>query len=906
MRHFLRIGLCVVSCCVLGALAQFPAVRLLPAHTNMSSFLLSSDMPTARSTLGIPTVAATNLVFVNTITDVAAYTRENGLPEFIQTKGFTSVGDRGAALYKWVNSTAATNIYRINAVGGGRWIETDYLYRNICNVLKAGATPFDTTSDSAAIQLALDAAAQQSVGSGLSNLGDEPIIYIPSGRYYITDTLRYIASSRNAANIAIRGDGMYNTHLIAVGANFPTAGNKPVLYIENVRLNLRDFRIRGDWSGVPSDYRATGIHLKDCDYGVVRDVGVAGMSRGVVVDCGAMNWNTFSGLQFEANYVDVFAASAQGLNGEWHSTGSGHTWFGPANGLSLDIQCEGAGSYNEFTPAGIYLPAANNAYVRWGYNESSKAPFWLGVPLTNRVTLSTADGNVITATFTNAHYYVSGYTFTIQAEQAVPSDVQNYIVGSRTVATGFRTNNYVTFNSGGTVTSPLTGYTFLMIRDSVNDGVMNSKFYAKGQYNDTLPIFADKVRNAELFGGNIFLKKTERTRALVVKSTSDVTTDTFYDYDPLTVGPQKHIPANIFPDPNLSSGDGWASSVTLLNGGAYAVTNYNGQPGILLYVGSKPASSYAQWRINWKPVVPMSALNGRKLTFAWQVRELNHPAWRPNGFTVNAGGTGYTDGTATVTHNGRTVTVNLTTSAGAITAATWNFGAFTTNDATVANLSVTQGAASGGVITPTGFTDYSAYARRSYRVPAVRPAYWNENTSTLSINGVLVDLGASFGLDLDGTMRGGSIRGLYGPIDGAKSGFRMLFTDTSLDASNATGTEAIFVSFLGAYVDATLDNLELLQNNWYHRPFNFMHRFRSGIGSTMPYESGVAALFGANDASGNAGLRAINSLGGAGMLLYRLSDVPAGGSMPTNVTEGAIVRSNVTRYIYNGTGWEVF
>lgn len=901
MNHWKQI---LIALGLLPTLAAQPLV-ISRVHTNMIPVVQAPDMPTARSTLGIPTVAATNLVFVNTITDVAAYQRSSGLPEFLQTKGFAAVGDRGGALYQWVNSSASTNIYRIAAVGGGQWVETDYLYRLVCNILKAGATPNDTTDDSAAIQRAIDAAKQQSTGSGLTPLGDEPTIYAPAGKYYVNSTVSYISPARNQANIAIVGDGLWSTHFIADTASYPDGGNKPMFYLENIRLNLSGIRLRTTAS-IPNDYKITAIHLKDCDYGVVRDVGVAGMSRGVVVDCGAMNWNTFSGLQFEANYVDVFAAGAQGLNGEWHSTGSGHTWFGPANGLSLDIQCEGAGSYNEFTPAGIYLPAANNAYVRWGYNENSKAPFWLGVPLTNRVTLSTADGNVITATFTNAHYYVSGYTFTIQAEQAVPSDVQNYIVGSRTVATGFRTNNYVTFNSGGTVTSPLTGYTFLMVLDSVNHGVMNSKFYAKGMYNDTLPIFADKVRNAELFGGNIYLKKTERTRALVVKSTSDVTSDKFYDYDPLTVGPQKHIPANIFPDPNLSSGDGWASSVSLLNGGAYAVTNYNGQPGILLYVGSKPASSYAQWSINWKPVVPMSALNGSKLTFAWQVRELNHPAWQPKGFTVNAGGTGYTDGTATVTHNGRTVTVNLTTSAGAITAATWNFGAFTTNDATVANLSVTQGAASGGVITPTGFTDYSAYARRSYRAPELRPAYWNENTATLSINGVVVGLGASFGLDLDGTMRGGSIRGLHGPIDGAKSGFRMLFTDTSLDASNATGTEAIFVSFLGAYVYATLDNLELLQNNWYHRPYQFMQRFRSGIGSTMPYESGVAALFGANDASGNAGLRAINSLGGAGMLLYRLSDVPAGGSMPTNVTEGAIVRSNVTRYIYNGTGWEVF
>jgi hypothetical protein len=884
--------------------------QIVPPTTVFTrDFLRSANQTEARDKLGITGQGAGegSYTSVATIADLPALARTNGLPRFAFTRGFASDGDRGGALYQWVNSTASTNIYRIAANGGGRWIEVDYLQRNFCNVLKAGATPFDSTDDTAAIQRAFDAAAQQSTGSSLSNLGDEPTIYFPSGRYTISGSISYGPASRGYANISIIGDGMGVTTIIRDQQGFT-----PVFYIQNVKLDIRGIAIRNNASGSAlgsgnpnPDYNfGTAIHTVDCDYGKIDQVKISGFSRGVVLDNPSENWNTLTGLQFESNYIDIFSAAGQGSTVELHSTGSCHVWFGPANGCLIDGHYEAAGNHSEFIKTGIWIPSGNDVHVRMGYDESSQWFAWLGVPLTNRVTMSVANQTNVTLTFTNGHYYSPGYTFTLTPETSVPSDIANAIAGTLTVSSGNRTNNYVQFNSSSPITSNPAGYTFLMVSE-YGMGVANATITGRGMgnYAQQKHTMMDLVRNIRVFGeSGQAIKTTDRSVAVSAEG---------IDYQAITwtssAWTSLSMPGevlNIFPDPTFKAGTNWINgSVTVIANCAVVPTNINGLNGMLYYVTAKPSSLYAQYRADFKPTVPLSSLGGKRLRVMASVIELNYPIYVPTAFSINSGGSGYVNGTATVSHGGRTVEVTLTTSGGAITAAAWRFGAFVTNVG-ISNLPVVQGSATGGAITPTTFANRTpeVYADNgTTRAPSLSLMYNGESPP-----GTLGQPSASWvrWKNQDGTVGNIAISPLSNPVDQSKTALRLYFSDTSLDSTFATGCEAIFVPYVAVLVEPASFALA----DYIRRPF-IRNATESVLSLTALGGSGWPGAAPASSASiysqlagGIPGIRLINPNGVSGWLFHLLPDAT---SDPANASPGAIyfnTSSGVWR-IFTGSSW---
>jgi hypothetical protein len=878
--------------------------QIVPPTTIFTrDFLRSANAAEARSKLGVTGSGAGEGSFtsVATIADLPAVVRTGGLPLYVLTRGFVAEGDKGGALYQWVNSTAATNIYRIAANGGGRWIEKDYLDRNFCNVLKAGATPFDTTDDTAAIQRAFDAAAQQSTGGNLANLGDEPTIYFPSGKYYVQSTVSYGPASRGIANIAIRGDGMANTFIYR-----STASSTPIFYFQNTRLDISDIWIRGPGvTSPPPDYSySTGMHLMDCDYGIMDRVKFSHLSRGIVVDCGSMNWNTFRGLQFESCYINIFSAAAQGSTVELHSTVSGHVWFGPVNGCLIDGHYEASGTYSEFIPAGIWIPAGNDAHVRMGYNEASGWFAWLGVPLTNRVTMSVANQTNVTLTFTNGHYYVTGYNFTLTPETSVPSDIANAIAGTLTVSYGRRTNNYVQFNSSSPITSNPSGYTFLMRTES-SMGVANSTISGRGMdnYGNQKHTLMDLVRSIHVFGeSGQAIRTTDRSvnvSAEGVNSQEVLWTSSAWSS---RVTPNEVL--NIFPDSTFKAGTNWINgSVTVIANCAVVPTNINGLNGMLYYVTDKPSSTYPQYRADFKPTVPLSSLGGKRLRLMASVIELNHPIYVPTAFSINSGGSGYVNGTATVSHGGRTVTVTLTTSGGAITAAAWNFGAFVTNVG-ISNLQVVQGSATGGVITPTAFENRTpeVYANNGTVRAYGLSLFYNGESPPTALGST--STGHVRWKNQDGTIGNTVISSFSNPVDSTKTALRLYFADAGLTPTFATGCEAIFVPYVAVLVEPASYAL----NDYIRRPF-IRNATESVLSLTAIGGSGWPGAAPASSASiysqlasGIPGIRLINPNGVSGWLFHLLPDAT---SDPSNASPGAIyynTSSGVWR-IFTGSSW---
>jgi lysophospholipase L1-like esterase len=872
------------------------------ANMTLSAAQQADAIDVTISTLA--TVGTNILYVVNTIADVPNVARTNGIPLFVQTLGFGAAGDRGGALYQWVNSTAATNIYRIAANGGGRWIEVDYLQRNFCNVIKAGATPFDTTDDAVAIQRAFDAAAQQSTGAGLANIGDEPTIYFPSGKYYVQSTVSYGPASRGHANITIRGDGLANTFIYR-----NTSGNTPVFYFQNTRLDISDLWIRGPASTVPPDYiSCTGIHLKDCDYGVMDRVKFTHLSRGLVIDNWSMNWNTYRGLQFENCYINIFSAAGGGSTVELHSTTSGHVWFGPASGALIDGHYEASGTYSEFIPAGIWLPAASDTHVRMGYNEASGWFSWLGVPLTNRVTMSVANQTNVTLTFTNGHYYGTGYTFTLIPETTVPSDIANAIAGTLTVSSGNRTNNYVQFNAASPITSDPSGYTFLM-KTEYNMGVRNTTITGRGMdvYANAKHTFVDLGANIQIFGQ--WAQHSKTTERSVNVRASGVTS--YYDlFNSVSVRelvyPRHAI--NIFPDPTFKAGTNWISGLNFIGATCTVVpTNINGVNGLLYYLTAKPPGLYAQYRAEFNPTVPITSLAGKRLTLVAEMWELNYPNYVPTAFSIDSGGSGYVDGTATVSHGGRTVEVTLTTSAGAITAAAWRFGAFVTNASSViGSLSVVQGSATGGVITPTAFTDRSAgtYAKNG----TVRNLGLTLRYKGDSVPGTFGEPTVKWPryVDKDNVVRGTGWSIRSSPVDGSKTGLRLDFSDDGLNSTYATGCEAIFVPYVAVLVEPDYQNMDRyatkeLTQNWNETLLTLKG---SPGGANWPGVSpaNTASIFAQTLTGQQPGIRIINPNGVAGWIFHLLPDAT---SDPANASPGAIyfnTSSSVWR-VFTGTAW---
>ncbi len=881
------------------ALAQ--DIRILPAHTNMADVLLAPTKADARDRLGVTAGSVgTNVVaVVATFSDIPSVMRDpTAGPHVLRTRGFYSAGDQGGAEYVWVNSSAATNYFRIAASGGGRWVERDYLERGILNVLKCGATPFDTSSDSVAIQRAFDAAAQQSSGSSIVNFGDEPTVYFPVGRYYLDAPVFYGPTSRGIASIGIRGDGMWQTHFI-VTTPLRTNG-LAAFQLRNIRVNIRDFRIRPDVSGVPADFQCTGIHLQDGEYGVIENVGISYLSRGIVLDNPSMNWLTLDNIQFEANYIDVFARSGQGTHLRAHSTGSGHLWYGIANGCSLWLNYEGGGQYNEFIPAGIVIPDGNDIFAYIGYNEAAKGPLFAGSALTNRVTLSVA-GTTVTATFTNAHVISGALPITVIAEQTVPSDVQSYIVGSRTtLSSANSTNNTVQFTAGGTVTSDLSGYTFLIVLDQTAWGILNSTFHLNGMTDGVS--YMNRAENVRVWGSNMRnLVLGPGARNVTIDGAYRATTPNFSETRSGGSEILSTRAPNLFPDPHFVTGTSWIGPVVAkVQFAELVATNWYGRPAVLWYQTNRTSTSYPQYRADFNPVVPMSSLNGQRVVLLWEWYEPNYPSYQPTGFSVVSGGTGYVDGLATVSHGGRTVQVNLTTSSGAITAATWQWMTFVTNN--VGALDVIQGSATGGQIQPAGYTDRSfekvSYDRR------VRLMYRGESTSTLG--SVIASSSMSAARLQNGAIHRIGMSSFSLPIDGTKLGLRVNIHDPSMSSSLSFGTEAIVITYMALIPEISLHRIR----DYFQAPYVFSQPYQAfstvGWGSSFPApQERLAFIFGARSDSGDS-VQLRNNFGGGGWLMHYAGSVAAGNPMPTNIVIGATVSSNNVLYLWTGSSWQPF
>ena len=888
------------------------AERLTTVNTNVIPMLKRSSAEEVRSWLGVNQISTyTNTAYmtVDTVSALASLVRSDNMPQVVQTKGFYAAGDRGGAVYLWrsTSPTGQTNIFTIAAVGGGYWCEEDSL-RLRYNVVKAGAIGKNISFDNTPVfQAVFDAAAQQQVGSDYTVRGDEPLIYIPSGVYRFYGPLYYIAPNRGHANIIIEGDGPSVTwlwHSFTSGA---------LLNLRNVNFFLRKFKITSSITAV--EYGRDGIYTYDCDYGNVYDMAFANLARAIILQNGSMNYNIFSGLQFSGCLYDFLPIGAQGTTvlGA-HTTGGKAIWYGYSVGCRWIGAAEGKVG-TTFAPATIVIPSGSNSDFDVTYTEANKWVAILGHSVTNRAT-ATIDGSNVRLVFDEQHMFYNNESVTIQAEQAVPQDIQDYLVGARTLTSASMTNNYALLTPGGTITSDLTGYTFLVIGKTGNTaGVLNTRIrssFAGNVYaqDPTAQYFAavNKVNDLVLEGeGADSVMVTTNTGNLMINGKAFYKSSNTF---PIGQGDRNKmlVPENIFPDPTFRSGLAWVKGASQkLFGGELVATNYFGQPALLFYPSAKPTGNYyPQVYHDFQPIRPMPELVGRRLAIAAEIIELNHPIFQPTAFTINDAGLGYTNGLATLNHLGRTIQVDLTTgSLGEITGVNWYFGAFATNVIDTP-ITVVQGAVTSGTVTPTAFDNRSYYNMRYAGrgvVVALRRAGENANYPSLS--------GVGSGEMIQDPITGHYKRfGLGNPSVPLESisGLRISFSDSTLRTNTTTGCEAYLITkiyvLLDPYYRHNLDSTVFIDRVRQHAMTMSAFSSAARLGASWPgaEELNIAKIF-AGPEGGVTTMRVQRDNG-------TIATIPGFRGVttttPSNPVPGDSFISNSVYYLYNGTSWLPF
>ena len=173
----------------------------------------------------------TNIVkFYGTIANMVAAT-DLTVGDVAQTKGYTTQGDNGDAVYRIVAAATGTDdggsYHDLSGISG----QAELLYSGKTNVRQFGVTGNGTTDDTTKIQAAIDFV--ESLGGG--------IVYLPFGRYVVSTTLTVQVS-----NIQLVGDGWDSVIISKVLTAIPTItfGDAVSTFLG---MGIRDLRVTGEW-----------------------------------------------------------------------------------------------------------------------------------------------------------------------------------------------------------------------------------------------------------------------------------------------------------------------------------------------------------------------------------------------------------------------------------------------------------------------------------------------------------------------------------------------------------------------------------------------------------------------------------------------------------------------------------
>jgi hypothetical protein len=190
---------------------------------------------------------------VDAVADLATATPADG--QLWQTRGYTTVGDGGANLYRYDVASAVTvdGGWVINGPSSvGRYLALD---TSVANVKQFGAVGDGVADDTAAIQAAISAvyAVSAAVGKGAA-------VYVPTGRYMVATTIDF----GNLRGFKLYGDGSHSFDSDP-SSSFPQslscivwngAAGGTVMKTSGAYFTIRDLAI---WGAGPGDATFAGV-----------------------------------------------------------------------------------------------------------------------------------------------------------------------------------------------------------------------------------------------------------------------------------------------------------------------------------------------------------------------------------------------------------------------------------------------------------------------------------------------------------------------------------------------------------------------------------------------------------------------------------------------------------------------
>ena len=204
-------------------------------------------------------IAGKTVLHKDTVSDMSA-DADLVAGDVVQTLGYHSENDGGAALYLITDTEPATYYESVGA------LYAQLIVGSAANVKQFGAYGDNTHDDITAFNNAIAAS---------------HVIYIPAGSYKLSDNLEI------PSKYFIYGDGTYNTDLQFDNHGFITQGEW---------ITLKDFKVEGQSNG-------TGLSMiNNVHYVSVENIHINGFENAILKDASASFWNcTFKGVRMYDN-----------------------------------------------------------------------------------------------------------------------------------------------------------------------------------------------------------------------------------------------------------------------------------------------------------------------------------------------------------------------------------------------------------------------------------------------------------------------------------------------------------------------------------------------------------------------------------------------------------------------------
>jgi len=820
-----------------------------------------------------------------------------------------------ANLPTWAASGDVTGMAISEPGGTGKWVRQ---FQGAFNVKWFGAKGNGSTDDTAAIQEAVTTA---TINPSNIDYTDDTVVYLPYGEYVCDGSSIYAYGNRKPSRaLVIRGDGKFATFVTTARTNAT-----PVWLMDQMKFTMEDLSVSGNIypASAPYDYRCYGLAMYNSDYYVIRDCSFLNLSKGIIANNTALNWGALENTDINECTVGIHGTSFQAAHVTGHMAYNGNTFFGAGTGVNFQVHTEGCGLVADM-PANYVLLAGTGYNFTGGYGEgmlNGAFPIMAGVQLTNKVTMS-AVGDQVTVTFTNAHHYPYFSSFTVNKLVAGSggSDITSGILGARTWNAAPENTNAIsqanlTFTAGNPITNSLAGDVFELVGPSTGIDVKNLIVSGGLLGSDAGPILLDHVNKASI-----------RVHAVSAGNAVQYTTN--------SIDVRAEFPAdgevgwtdykgdyklqNVFPDPEFNGGTNWIVPTEWYTSCDRGWTDDGFSPGdrALRYtITNKNTYLYALHKADFYPTIPATDLNGHRVLLSYWVKAVDNDAYVPTtktaSWTIDAAGTGYSDGEATVTTGGRTVTVTLTTSGGAITDTVWYWNTFA-SDIGATSLAVTQAGGSGGMITPPTLTDCSLSTEGTlagaFQV-RLFPGGATSGGDTFVVNtfgtgSYIWDQNLAVSrFQADGWYHKAAI--CY--VTGVTSKLRLWLYNSSANTTNAEGDEEWLVDKLTITIQDDVLRIDdamrgHYQNAAYPSP---MSRYRTAnpyLGASWPYtEDGIAAVFAGDDGTTTT-IKIKDESGNSGTAMKWMGSLAAAPSSPVN---GDMYYDTVTLKvrIYSNGAW---